>query len=128
MSKKELALMVVLGFGATASWCGAARDPASLPIASLRLPPGFSISHFAAVPGARSMALGEKGTLFVGTRDTRGSVFAVAGAGVLRPGRVVKIASGLEMPNGVAFRDGALYVAEVSRILRFDAIESKLDA
>jgi glucose/arabinose dehydrogenase len=43
-------------------------------------------------------------------------------------GKVVKIADGLNMPNGVAFRDGALYVAEVSRILKFADIENNLNA
>src|SRR5439155_21836618 len=118
----------LLGIGGAAASCGAARDPASRPISSLRLPPGFSIAHFAKVPGARSMALGEKGTLFVGTRDTNGSVWAVPGAGRGRAERVVKIASGLEMPNGVAVRGGALFVAEVSRILRFDDVEARLDS
>jgi glucose/arabinose dehydrogenase len=70
------------------------------------------------------MALGPKGTLFVGTREAPGSVFAVVTRGGKR--EVVTIASGLTTPNGVAFRDGSLYVAEVSRILRFDDVEAKL--
>jgi glucose/arabinose dehydrogenase len=100
---------------------------ASLPVETIKLPPGFSISVYADnVKGARSMTLGEKGTIFVGTRDAGGgAVYAVVpGAG--RAAEVVKIASGLDTPNGVAVRDGALYVAEISRILRFDAIESRL--
>ncbi|HWR97436.1 MAG TPA: PQQ-dependent sugar dehydrogenase [Candidatus Methanoperedens sp.] len=40
---------------------------------------------------------------------------------------MVTLASGLEMPNGVAFRDGTLFVAAVSRVLRFDGIEGRLD-
>ena len=99
----------------------------SLPIETIKLPPGFAISVYADnVRGARSMTLGEKGTIFVGTRtDGGGAVYAVIpGAG--RAAEVVKIASGLDTPNGVAFRDGALYVAELSRVLRFDAIESRL--
>jgi glucose/arabinose dehydrogenase len=39
---------------------------------------------------------------------------------------VVKLARGLRSPNGVAFHDGALYVAEVNRVIRFDNIESHL--
>lgn len=72
------------------------------------------------------MALGDNGTLFVGTRGHR--VFAVTdsdGNGIAEVTHV--IASGLNSPNGVAFRNGALYVAEISRILRFDDIESRLD-
>lgn len=97
-------------------------------IANVRVPTGFALEVYADnVPFARSMALGAKGTLFVGTR--KGTVYAISGT----PGSAVAptvrtIAQHLNMPNGVAFRDGALYVAEVSRILRYDAIESSLDA
>ena len=106
---------------AVAAPCRAAH---SLPLERIRLPAGFSISVFADnVPSAREMALGAKGTLFVGSM--RGSVYALTISGE----RVVatrRIASGLNMPVGVAFRDGALYVSDVSRILRFDAIEERL--
>jgi glucose/arabinose dehydrogenase len=96
-------------------------------IANLRVPDGFRIEVFAEdVPGARSMALGQQGTLFVGTMKDK--VYALSGT----PGSETKptvrvIAEKLNMPNGVAFRDGALYVAEISRILRYDGIESSLD-
>jgi glucose/arabinose dehydrogenase len=97
-----------------------------LPLEKIRLPRGFSIELYTdSVPGAREMTFGTKGTLFVGTRQ--GSVYAVVSKDGVRADRVVTIASGLEMPNGVAFRDGALYVAEISRILRFDGIEERLD-
>ena len=93
----------------------------ALPLDTIHLPPGFEISLFTGdTPGARSLALGARGTVFVGTRD-EGCVYAI------QDGHVVTIASGLDMPNGVAFRDGSLYVAEVSRILRFDDIEARLD-
>ena len=96
-------------------------------LATIHLPEGFVIEAFAAVPNARQMAWGEKGTLFVGTRR-EGRVFAVTDEdGDGRGERVREIASGLRMPSGVAFRDGALYVAAVSTILRFDDIESRLD-
>lgn len=93
-------------------------------LASIKLPPGFSIQIYAAVPGARSMALGAKGTVFVGTRDA-GKVYAVSGKD---PGHLTVrvIASGLTEPNGVAFRDGDLYVAAVDKILRFRDIENRL--
>jgi len=93
----------------------------------VRLPPGFQIETWVAeVPNARSMALGDKGTVFVGTRSG-GKVYAVRNvAGGER--EVVTLASGLNMPNGVAFRDGDLYVAEIHRIVRYDDIESKLAA
>ena len=114
-----LAIAIVLATPAAAQ-----RPP--IPVERIRLPPGFEISVFADnVPNARSMALGKGDVLFVGTR-TVGKIYAVRH----RDGRatqVLTIASGLNMPNGVAVRDGALYVAEVSRVLRFDAIESRLD-
>lgn len=99
---------------------------AAPPIERVKLPPGFSISVFAeGVTNARSMALGENGTVFVGTR-TEGKVYAIRSEGG-KATRVIEIANGLNMPNGVAVRDGALYVAEVDKIWRFDAIETRLD-
>jgi glucose/arabinose dehydrogenase len=95
------------------------------PLQRIKLPPGFQASVFADnVRDARSMALGDKGTLFVGTRN-EGKVYAITHDGT-RATRVATIASGLEMPNGVAVRDGALYVAEVGKVWRYDAIESNL--
>ena len=79
------------------------------------------------MPNARSLALGEGGTVFVGTRS-EGSVYAlVDGDADHKAEKVVRLADGLFAPNGVAFRDGALYVAEIHRILRFDDIEARLD-
>jgi len=93
----------------------------------LQVPPGFVITTYAEVPGARSLTLGEEGTVFVGTRGG-GRVYAVRDEDGDGTGeRVVVIAEGLESPNGVAMRDGDLYVAEISRIMRYDAIESRLD-
>jgi hypothetical protein len=96
-------------------------------LSTLRVPPGFTIEVWAdGVADARSMALGARGTLFVGSMKA-GKVYAVrAAADGSR--QVVTVAQGLKMPNGVAFRAGSLYVAETHRILRYDAIESKLDA
>jgi glucose/arabinose dehydrogenase len=82
----------------------------------IKLPPGFAISVYADhIPEARSMALAPDGTLFVGNRE-KDKVYAVVDK------RVVTVASGLRMPNGVAFRDGSLYVAETNRVLRYDGI------
>ena len=93
----------------------------------LQLPTGFHIHLYAEnVPGARSLALSPAGTLFVGTRDV-GKVYAVQDTDDdFRGDRVRVLASGLDMPNGVAFHDGDLYVAEVSRVLRFASIEQSL--
>jgi glucose/arabinose dehydrogenase len=94
---------------------------------ALKLPPGFRIQVYADdIPGARSLALSPSGTLFVGTRG-EGKVYAVMDRdGNFKADRIHTLASGLQMPNGVAFRDGDLYVAEVSRVLRFPAIENNL--
>ena len=120
---KTLVLTLLLG----AALFGPAAAEEDDRLATVHLPEGFVIEAFAAVPNARQMAWGEKGTLFVGTRR-EGRVFAVTdedgdGSGE----RVREIASGLRMPSGIAFRDGALYVAAVSTIFRFDNIESRLD-
>jgi glucose/arabinose dehydrogenase len=96
-----------------------------LPVDRIKLPPGFEISVFAHnVPNARSMTWGANGTLFVGTREG-GRVYAVRHKDG-KASEIFTLATGLHMPNGVAFRDGALYVAEVNRILRYDDIESRL--
>ena len=100
-----------------------------LPLESIRLPPGFSIELFAEVPNARAMALG-KSTLFVGSRSG-GKVHAVRLRGegaTLAADSVTVVARNLDMPTGVAFRDGSHYVADVGRVLRYDGIEDRLDA
>lgn len=96
-------------------------------LGDISLPPGFSISIFAdSVKGARSMALGTNGTVFVGSRDA-GNVYALEdtdGDGVAE--KVTVIASGMNEPNGIAFKDGALYIGEIDRIYKMEGIESKL--
>ncbi len=98
-------------------------------ISAIKLPPGFTISVYAEnIPGARSLALSPSGTLFVGTRQA-GRVYAVLDQDRdMQADQVITLAEGLEMPNGVALRDGDLYVAEVHRILRYGQIESQLEA
>lgn len=94
----------------------------------ITLPHGFKIEVFAErVPGARSLARGPGGTIFVGTRQ--GNVYALRDSdGDGQSDSTYVLASNLYMPNGVAVRDGALYVAEVNRIIRFDSIESHLSS
>ena len=101
-------------------------DP--LPLQKLKMPPGFKISLYAGnVTGARSMALGAKGTLFVGSRET-GVVYAIPDNNHDNKGDfVVTIDSKLFHPNGVEFKDGSLYVAEINRVTRYDGIETKLN-
>jgi glucose/arabinose dehydrogenase len=103
--------------------CPAWAQRGELPLEQIKLPPGFHIEVVARVENAREMALGSRGTLFVGSMA--GKVYAVR----LNPGgqaSVATIASGLNRPVGVAFHDGALYVSSTSRILRLDRIEDRL--
>ena len=118
-----LTLLILLVSGCTTT--GNSGDFNS---ADFTLPKGFRIDLYAEnLEGARSLARGDKGTLFVGTRKNDRVYAVVDDNGDFKADRVHTVAVGLNMPNGVAFRDGALYVAEVDRILRFDNIEARLD-
>jgi len=94
----------------------------------LELPPGFKAEIYAdGVENARQLVRGDKGTVFAGSRRA-GKLWALTDAnGDQRAEQVRLIANKLEMPSGIEFRDGALYVAAVGRILRYDNIESLLD-
>ncbi|MCP1675766.1 glucose/arabinose dehydrogenase [Natronocella acetinitrilica] len=95
-----------------------------IPIDHLQLPDGFSAEIWAhGMPGARMMARGDEGTLFLGTRGI-GRVYAVMDNGDSRDHMI--IAEGLTQPNGIAYRDGSLYVAAINRIFRYDDIEASL--
>ena len=99
----------------------AGSAPAAPRLEDIRLPAGFRISVYADhVQGARALALGERGTVFVGSAE--GNVYAIAPNG----GAVRVVARGLRGPHGVAVHKGALYVAEIGRILRYDNIEGHL--
>jgi glucose/arabinose dehydrogenase len=93
------------------------------------VPAGFEVSSFAdAVTNPRSMALGPLGTVFVGSLSA-GRVHAVIDRdNDLKADRVVVIAQGLSQPNGIAIRNGALYVATANQLLRYDDIEQHIDA
>jgi len=103
-------------------------DTAELPIDKISMPKGFKISVYAEdIVNARSMDRSPDGTLFVGTRS-KGSVYALRDTdGDNRIDKKYLLAEKLNLPNGVAFRDGDLYVAEVNRILRYEDIESRLE-
>ena len=121
--------VVALCSGVLAAGLTASARQAPPPLGPLVLPAGFQADVFAEnVENARSMALGPQGTVFVGSQFA-GKVYAVVDRdGDHKADRVVMIASGLNQPNGVAMRNGALYVATASRLLRFDDIEKHLDA
>lgn len=103
-----------------------AQAQADLDLADISLPPGFSIEIWTdEVPNARSIALGDNGTVFVATRRD-GRVYAVIPDGNSAP-TVITLAEGLKMPNGVAFHDGDLYVAENHRVTRYVDIGSHLE-
>jgi glucose/arabinose dehydrogenase len=114
--KNKLGILFLLLFATAAS---------SLPLEQIKLPPGFSIDLFAEnIAGARSLTLSPGGTLFVGSRS-QGKVYAVLDQdGDKKAERVVVIDEGLFLPNGVAFMDGDLYVAEVNRILKYRDVEN----
>jgi glucose/arabinose dehydrogenase len=97
-------------------------------LSSVEVPPGFSIEIYAeGVENARQMVRGDLGTIFVGSRQV-GKVWAVTDAdGDQRADQVRLIDENLSMPSGIEFLNGSLYVGAVSRILRYDDIESLLD-
>ncbi len=121
MKPSILLLVIVLLAGGASSVACAKRSP------EFRLPPGFEVEVLVdGVSNARALALGARGTLFVSTRR-EGSIYAVRDAFGDAP-EVRTIAAGLSMPNGIAFHDGDLYVATVSRLLRWPDIEGRLEA
>jgi glucose/arabinose dehydrogenase len=99
--------------------------PDKLPTAKLKLPPGFQIEVYASgIANARSLRIGDKGTVFVGTR-LGNKVTAV----VKKDGKteIKTIAEGLYRPNGLAYHNGTLYIAELSQISKIDNVEANLD-
>lgn len=110
-------------------------DPQSFPpavadsdLSYMHLPPGFAMSYFAQdVPGARSLTKGSAGVIYVGTRS-QGVVYALVDDN--QDGRAdtrYVVASGLNNPNGVVYKDGDLYVAEINRIIKFAGIDRTYD-
>ena len=101
------------------------RPASELPISKLKVPAGFKVEVWVdGLPEARSLALGDKGTVFVSNRNLS-DVYAIVDKGGKR--EVKKILKGMKSPNGIVFDKGTLYVAERHRITRYDGIEDKLD-
>src|SRR5207247_6045252 len=100
------------------------RPASELPIDKLTVPAGFKVEVWAdGIPESRSLALGDKGTVFVSNRLAK-NVYAVVDRGGKR--EVKTVLKGLNAPNGIAFNKGTLYVAERNRITRYDGIEDTL--
>ncbi|MBS0326140.1 MAG: PQQ-dependent sugar dehydrogenase [Proteobacteria bacterium] len=123
-----IALALAAGSTQTVACAQSPAISAPLPLERIRLPQGFAIDLVARVPHAREMAFGRHGTLFVGSADGAVHALTFAQAGARGAVTLRTIATGLRDPIGVAWRDGALYVSAVSRILRYDAIDDHLDA
>jgi len=99
-----------------------------LPLEKLHLPDGFKISIYAEVPNARSLDVSPSGIVFVGNRS-QNKVYALVDSNQdFKADGIYVIDKGLNMPNGVAFKDGDLYVAEVNRILVYRDIENHLSS
>lgn len=120
-------LLTVLVFLGSLS-CSHGFQKKFIDLKDIRLPKGFNISIYAYVPNARSMTLSPSGVVFVGTRN-EGRIFAVEDTNKDGIGDTVyELDKNLKMPNGVAFRNGDLYVAEVNRILKYQNIEKNLSS
>jgi len=117
-------IVALTATSATAQKSPVAED--KLPTAQLKVPQGFRVeTYIHGLPDARSLRLGDKGTVFVSNRD-HDKVYAVVTQGAKREAKV--IASGLDRPNGLAFKDGTLYIAEGTKISKLDKIEDTLDS
>jgi glucose/arabinose dehydrogenase len=94
---------------------------------SLLIPEGFHVEVYGRVDNARSMAMSPDGTLFIGNK-ANGAVYALLDRdNDMKADTLYTIAKDLIMPNGIAFKDGALYVAEINKLWRYDAIEDNLN-
>lgn len=137
MTKHSLSILVLLLFfssgcsinQAQKKYEGESESDASVPLEKINLLDGFKIEIYADdVKNARSLSITPSGVLFVGTRGL-GNVYAIVDSdGDFKADKQFLIDEGLNMPNGVAFRKGSLYVAEVDRILRYDNIEANLSS
>ena len=98
-----------------------------LPIAKMKLPPGFKVEVFASeVLDARGLRQGDKGTVFVSSLFVGGKIYAIVDKGGKR--EVKTLLDKLTLPNGIEFHKGALYVATPKAITRYDGIEDRLDS
>ena len=126
--RRALSLGALLAVLAGALWLRGLPAGAG-DVSRIRVPAGFSTALFAdSLPNARSLALGARGTVFVGVRDGE-VVYALTDPdGDGRADSTYRLGGGFDAPNGVAFQDGALYVADLGNLWRFDSIEGRLAA
>ena len=119
---KYLNVLLVMAGVAVSSCAGNAQEN----VGKIKLPPGFHLSVFAdQVPNARSLALGDDGTVYVGTIGEK--VYALRDADHDgKAEQVSTIAIGLNQPNGVAILKGDLYIAEIHRIVKLKDIAAHL--
>lgn len=97
-----------------------------LQLGQLKMPKGFKIDvYLSGIPNARSLRMGDKGTVFVSNRQLD-KVYAIVEKDGKREAKV--IASGLDRPNGLAFHNGTLYIGEGTKISKLENIEDKLDS
>ena len=125
MMKRLLVAVIVVAIGTALPLVGQSRP---IPLEKIKVPAGFHVSVFAeGLRGPRSLTISPGGTIFVGTMG--GIVYALRDDNKDgKADRVITVATGLNTPNGVAFKDGTLYVGEINRVLRFDKVESKLES
>ena len=102
------------------------RSAKDLPVNTLKVPAGFKVEVWVdGIPEARSLAMGDKGTLFVSNRNAK-SVYAIVSKDGKREAK--EILKGQDSPNGIVYNKGTLYVAERGKITRYDNIEANLDS
>ncbi|MCB5185133.1 SMP-30/gluconolactonase/LRE family protein [Methylobacillus gramineus] len=119
-------IMVALSLGAGASLAYADAKDVEANLSRLKVPAGFKVEVYAEVPGARQMALGTAGTVYVGTRGNK--VYAVVDKNKdHKADQVVTLMDDLSVGNGVAMHNGNLYVAEQNRIARYAAPDFDLN-
>ena len=115
--------------GAGAKMAPVAAPPMPTPadkLPKLKAPAGFKVEVYqSGVLDARGMRRGDKGTIFVSSLFVAGKIYAITEKGGKR--EVKTILSDLELPSGIEFRKGALYVATPKKIMRYDNIEDNLD-
>src|SRR6201987_5726046 len=106
---------------------GASEAELATLMKKIKLPPGFKIEVYApGVLAERQMAWGDKGTLFVGSFGL-GNVYAITDKDGKKEVKTIIKGMNPPMPTGLAFRDGALYVINVDKLIKYDNAEANLD-